>query len=69
MENIATNIKYLRKERAWTQKQLAEKLAVSEDTVQKWEKGINRVPVSELVKIREIFGVSLDALVDEKINK
>ena len=67
MENIAANIKYLRKEKKLTQKQLGEMLNVSADTVQKWERGINRVPVTELVKIKEIFDVSLDVLVDKKM--
>jgi len=67
LENIAANIKYLRKEKNLTQKQLGEMLNVSADTVQKWERGINRVPVTELVKIKEIFDVSLDVLVDKKM--
>lgn len=38
-EAIGENIAALRKEKGWTQEQLAEKLSVSAQAVSKWESG------------------------------
>ncbi len=37
--NIGKNIFTLRREKRWTQAELAEKLGVSDQTVSKWENG------------------------------
>jgi len=42
-----------------TQKQLAEKIGVSEPTMAKWENSIDDAPVSKVRAIAEVFGCSV----------
>lgn len=58
-------IKILRTNHSMTQKELAEKLKVSESAVQKWEAGKNEVPPAVLGEIRDMFGITFDELMDE----
>ena len=56
------NLKYYRQKNGLTQKQLAQKLGYTEKSVSKWEKG-GAMPTAELLlKMAEIFNVSLDEL-------
>ena len=41
METLNERIKSLRKEKGWTQLQLAEKLHVTDKAVSKWEVGVS----------------------------
>ena len=52
----------LRKEKGWTQEQLAEKLSVSAQAVSKWEGGKSCPDISLLPAIAKLFGVTVDAL-------
>ena len=56
------NIKDLRIENGLTQKELAEKIGVSQGAVYFWEKGINEPTAGYLVSMAELFGVSVDEL-------
>lgn len=59
-----------RKAKKLTQAKLAEKIFVSEKTISKWEKGNGIPDTNSLLKLCEIFGVSLDELLSgEKITK
>ena len=59
------NIKRLRQQKGMTQELLAERLHIVRQTVSKWEKGLS-VPDSEmLVRIAEIFEVSVSELLGE----
>ena len=51
-----------RKTKNLTQAKLAEKIFVSEKTISKWEKGNGIPDTNSLVKICEVFGVSLNEL-------
>lgn len=53
----------LRAEAGLSQDQLAEQLAVSRQSVSKWENGISVPDLDNLVKLSEVFCVSLDQLV------
>ena len=55
----------LRKEKGWTQTELAEKLNVSDKAVSKWENG-GMPSIEFLPKLSELFGVSIDYLVTGK---
>lgn len=55
----------IRNEAKLTQAQFAEILDVSQQSVQKWEKGASTPDLDKLVLISKRFGVSLDALVLE----
>ena len=55
-------IKELRKERGMTQKELAEKMQVSFQTVSKWENGVNLPDITHIPRLAEIFKVSADVI-------
>lgn len=63
-------ISSLRKERNLTQTKLAEKLFVSEKTISKWENGKGIADANSLLKMSEIFGVSINELLNgEKLEQ
>lgn len=53
-----------RKEKGFTQKELAEKLFVSDKAVSKWERGLSLPDVSLLIPLAEILGVSVSELLE-----
>ncbi len=64
---LSENIKNLRKEKGMSQEELAEKLNVVRQTVSKWEQNLS-VPDSEmLIKIAEVFDVSVGSLLGETV--
>ena len=60
-------IQALRTARGFTQSDLAEKMAVSRQSVQKWEAGTTCPDISKLPELAEILGVSVDALLSPQI--
>ncbi len=53
----------LRKERGWTQSEVADKIGISVGQVKKYEKGDSAPTLHILAKIATVFGVSADVLV------
>ncbi|MBQ2881047.1 MAG: helix-turn-helix domain-containing protein [Clostridia bacterium] len=64
MENYSFGMKLseLRKQNGMTQLDLADKLGVTDKAVSKWERDLAYPEVENLIKISELFGVSLDLL-------
>ena len=62
---IAKNIARLRTARGMTQIDLAEKLNYSDKAVSKWERGESMPDVLTLVQLAELFGVSVNALLED----
>lgn len=62
---IASNISELRKAVPLTQAELAEKLNYSDKAVSKWERGESIPDVIVLKQIADVFGVSVDYLLEE----
>ena len=61
---LSNRLKELRKERKWTQQELAHKANLSFNAVTKIEQGAAKHPtLKTLLKLAEAFGVSLDKLV------
>jgi len=52
----------LRKEKRWTQKQLADKMNISDKTISKWEKGLGCPDVSLLKELSEILEVNIEKI-------
>lgn len=52
----------LRKENGMTQKELAERLYVSDKAVSKWERGLSLPDIALLQPLAELFGVSITEL-------
>ena len=65
-QSIGKRIATLRKEKGWTQVELAEKLSVSDKTVSKWESDGGYPEISQLPVMANIFGVSIDYLMTGK---
>ena len=63
MTIFSDRLAQLRKSKGVTQKALAEKLGVNTRTVQFYESGDKRPEIEGIVKIAEIFNVSVDYLV------
>lgn len=62
MNILCENIRVYRKERGLTQKELAEKLDISDKTVSRWESG-GQLPEASLIPgLAKILGVSIDKL-------
>lgn len=61
------NLKTLRKNKGYTQEELATKLKVVRQTVSKWEKGLSVPDAEMLLKIAEEFEVSVSELLGAKI--
>ena len=66
--SFSEKIRILRKNREWTQAQLADALSVSESTVQKWEVDKNAPPVSEIKRLAEVFYLPITSLVDDAVD-
>ena len=62
--NLGQNIATLRKEFGFTQEELAEKCDVSRQAVTKWESGASEPTIEKLLRLSEIFGVSVDELIN-----
>lgn len=62
-DTIAKNLTELRTRAGFTQLQLAEKLNYSDKAVSKWERGEAVPDLRVLVKISEIYGVTVDDIV------
>lgn len=52
----------LRKEKSMTQKELADKLFVSDKTVSKWERGNSMPNVTLLIPIADVLGITVTEL-------
>ena len=63
---LGTRIAELRRAQDITQVRLAETLGVSQQTINSYEVGRRRVPVSALPTLARTLGVSLEALIGEK---
>lgn len=75
--NISNRIIKLRKQKGWSQEDLAEKLDVSRQSVSKWESDVSVPDLTRILQMSEIFGVTTDyllkgdgaALSSEKTNR
>ena len=65
-KSIGEMISTLRKEKGMTQKELADKLDITDKAVSKWERDISYPDTQTIPKLAEIFGVSLEELMNAK---
>ena len=64
--SIGSNIKAFREERKLTQEQVAEALGISFQAVSSWERDEYNPDTDKLIRLAEVLGVSVSALVEEK---
>ena len=62
---ISDRIKQLRQERGWTQSELGEQLHVHQKQISSYERGVNLPSTEILIKMAEVFNVTLDYLAFE----
>lgn len=65
--NIAENIRNYRKEKHFTQEQLAEAMGVSVGAVSKWESKASVPELSIIMELADFFEISVDALLGYKM--
>lgn len=64
---FADKIIQLRKKNGWSQEELAEQMNVSRQSVSKWESAQSIPDIEKIIRLSELFGVSIDYLLkDEK---
>ncbi|MBE5992528.1 MAG: helix-turn-helix transcriptional regulator, partial [Paenibacillaceae bacterium] len=61
---IGTLIRMLRSEHGMTQKQLADKMHISDKTVSKWERGKGLPDISLISELSRLFGVDIQNLLN-----
>ena len=66
---IGKNIAELRKSHGMTQLELAEKLNYSDKAVSKWERGEGTTDVLVLKEVADLFGVSVDYMLESEHSK
>jgi transcriptional regulator with XRE-family HTH domain len=66
-QSFGTMVAQLRKEQGMTQLDLAEKMGVTDKAVSKWERDLSFPDVNSLPKLAEIFCVSVDELMQNKV--
>ena len=62
---VANNLTELRKEKKWTQAELAEKINYSDKSVSKWERGEALPDLKVLKQMADLFGVQIDYFITE----
>lgn len=64
-ESFGERITKLRKDRKWTQEDLAQKLNISAQAISKWETNAGYPDITLLPKIAEIFNTTIDDLLGQ----
>ena len=64
--SIGSNIRSLREERGFTQEQVADKIGITFQAVSSWERDEYKPDIDKLMKLAELFDVSISALVEER---
>lgn len=65
--NFPEKLQKLRKERGWSQEELASRIAVSRQAVSKWELGTAVPDTDNTVQLSELFGVTTDYLIKDRL--
>lgn len=65
-QSFGKMIAALRKENGMTQLDLAEKMGVTDKAVSKWERDLSYPDVNSIPKLAEIFGITVDELMQVK---
>lgn len=63
------NIRNLRIDSGYTQKQIADYLNIKQNTYSQYEIGVLNYPIDVLIKLADFYGVSVDYLLGRTSNK
>lgn len=61
-ESFSHRLRQLRKQRDWSQGQLAKKAGIDTQKISKYERGLSSPPLNTLIKLANVLEVSLDYL-------
>ena len=64
---LADKIILLRKQKGWSQEELAAQMDVSRQSVSKWESGASTPDIDKIILLSQIFGTTTDYLLKEEI--
>ena len=64
--SIGSNIRSLREERGFTQEQVADQIGITFQAVSSWERDEYKPDTDKLIRLAELFDVSVSALVEDK---
>ena len=64
---LGKNLKIARQNSGYTQEEVSNILFVSQQTISNWEKEISTPSVSDLVKISNLYQVSIDTLLKDQL--
>lgn len=65
MEHVGKNIKMLRKQKRWSQRQVADQLEISVPAFSKMETGVTDLNISRVNQIAKLFGITPTELLAE----
>ena len=63
---LASRIAAQRKQKGWSQEDLAERMDVSRQSVSKWESGASTPDLNRVIQLAELFQVTTDFLLKEE---
>lgn len=66
---LADKIVILRKQKGWSQEELAEKLGISRQSVSKWESGNSMPDIDKIILLSRLFQVSTDYLLKDELEE
>lgn len=66
--NIGTKISTLRKDKSWSQGELAQQISASREIIGKYERNENLPSIEMVAKMARAFGVTVDYLIGEGEN-
>lgn len=66
---LADKIILLRKQKGWSQEELAAQMDVSRQSVSKWESGASMPDIDKIILLSQIFGTTTDYLLKEENNE
>lgn len=69
MSMVNKNLRFLRLQKGWTQKELAEKLALKQPVIGAYEEERATPPLSCLLEISDLFKISIDVLSRKDLSK
>ena len=69
MVNVSENIRFLRKKKGWTQEKFSKKIGIKRSLVGAYEEGRSDPRLNNLLKMCEVFQISLDNILKNDVSK
>lgn len=66
--SISSKITILRKEKKWSQVELAKQIGASREIISRYERNESQPSVDMIIKIANVFGVTVDFLISQSEN-